>query len=102
MSDEELSSDIPDCDPFFSNYGPSFELTLNPGRRPNMNSSESVDDILEEAFSKYLRDTFFCIHQRITFTAMLVSITNNVHLTLVEGIFHCFSNKLVRAHFQFV
>ena len=52
VSNQELSTDIPDCDPYFSNYGPSFELSLNPGRRPNMNSSESVDDILEEAFSK--------------------------------------------------
>ena len=49
-----------------------------------------------------VRDPFFCIPQRITFTAIVVSITNDVHLTLMEGNLHWFINKLVRAHFQFV
>ena len=50
----------------------------------------------------YCRDPFFCIPQRITFTAIVVSITNDVHLTLMEGNLHWFINKLVRAYFQFV
>ena len=50
--DQDLSQDIPDCDTFFEEYGPSFELTLTPGRRPNLNSSESINDLLEEAFSE--------------------------------------------------
>ena len=52
VSEEDLSVDIPDADPFFGKYGPSFELTLTPGRRPNLNSSEILNDLLEEAFSK--------------------------------------------------
>ena len=52
--------------------------------------------------SLYTRDPFFCIPQRITFTAIVVSITNDVHLTLMEGNLHWFINKLVRAYFQFV
>jgi len=46
----ELSSDIPDSDLFFDQYGPSFELSILPGRRPNLNSAEEVNDHLEEAF----------------------------------------------------
>ena len=47
---EELASDIPDTDPFFEEYGPSFELSLLPGRRSNLNTTEDVSDHLEEAF----------------------------------------------------
>ena len=54
------------------------------------------------AVCMYIRDPFFCIPQRITFTAIVVSITNDVHLTLMEGNLHWFINKLVRAYFQFV
>ena len=52
---EELSTDIPDTDPFFEQYGPSFELTLMPGKRKNLNSSETISDLLEQAFSKSLQ-----------------------------------------------
>jgi hypothetical protein len=52
VTGEDLPSDIPDCDPFFSRYGPSFELTLSPGRRANLNTKEYVNDLLEEAFGK--------------------------------------------------
>ena len=45
-----FSEDIPESDPFFEKYGPSFELSLSPGRRADLNSTEAVDDLLEEAF----------------------------------------------------
>jgi hypothetical protein len=45
-----LSEDIPDSDPFFPKYGPSFELAITQGMRTNSNSAQDLDDILEEAF----------------------------------------------------
>ena len=62
VMDQDLSQDIPDCDTFFEEYGPSFELTLTPGRRPNLNSSESINDLLEEAFSEQLFEGYWYIH----------------------------------------
>lgn len=50
IGDHELSSDIPDTDPYFKRYGPSFELSLAPGCRANLNSNEDICDNLEEAF----------------------------------------------------
>jgi len=47
---EELATDIPDTDPYFDKYGPSFELSILPGRRSNLNTQEDVSDNLEEAF----------------------------------------------------
>jgi hypothetical protein len=47
-----LSEDIPDSDPFFPKYGPSFELAITQGMRTNSNSAQDLDDILEEAFGK--------------------------------------------------
>jgi len=47
---KELATDIPDSDPFFDKYGPSFELSILPGRRSNLNTQEDVSDNLEEAF----------------------------------------------------
>ena len=47
---EDLPSDIPDCDPYFEEYGPSFEIDLLPGQRRNCNSKEDIDDLLEETF----------------------------------------------------
>jgi hypothetical protein len=45
-----LSEDIPDSDPFFPKYGPSFELAITQGMRTNSNSAQDLDDILEKAF----------------------------------------------------
>jgi hypothetical protein len=45
-----LNPDIPDTDPFFSKYGPSFELAVSRGSRTNKNTDQELDDILEEAF----------------------------------------------------
>ena len=47
---KDLPTDIPDCDPYFEHYGPSFELELLPGKRRNCNLKEDIDDLLEEAF----------------------------------------------------
>lgn len=47
---QELPVDIPDADPYFDQYGPSFELSLTPGCRSNANSNEEICDNLEEAF----------------------------------------------------
>ena len=44
-------TDIPDSDAYFEKYGPSFEITVTPGQRANLNTSENVNDCLEEAFT---------------------------------------------------
>ncbi len=54
----KLPEDIPDCDPFFEKYGPSFELAVTPGRRKNTNTKEELDDLLEEAFGKIAKSLF--------------------------------------------
>jgi len=48
---EEIDNEIPDCDPFFEYYGPSFELEVTPGCVRNNNSSQQVDAILKVAKS---------------------------------------------------
>ena len=53
-----LSQDIPDSDPFFPDYGPSFELSVTQGLRPNLNSTQEMDDILEQAFGNLAFSVF--------------------------------------------
>jgi histone deacetylase 8 len=42
-----LPEDIPDEDPFFTEYGPSFEFVTAPGQRKDMNNQEYVRNLLE-------------------------------------------------------
>ena len=44
-----LTSDIPECDPFFSLYGPSFELDITKGNRINENKEDEVSNIIKAA-----------------------------------------------------
>ena len=47
-----LSNDIPET-PFFSLYGPSFELSITKGLRMSDNTDEDIKKISETALSKY-------------------------------------------------
>lgn len=46
---KEIDNEIPDCDPFFQYYGPSFELEVTPGCAKNNNSNQQVDEIIKTA-----------------------------------------------------
>ena len=46
---KELDIDIPENDEFFHRYGPSFELNINVGRRPNRNTVESIQTVINTA-----------------------------------------------------
>ena len=47
---EKPNDDIPDTHPDFDKFGPSFEISISPGRRQNLNTNETLSDCLEEAF----------------------------------------------------
>ena len=49
--DKQLDNEIPDHDPFFTRYGPSFELEVTPGCAKNMNSENRVEEIIETALT---------------------------------------------------
>jgi len=55
----DLPEDIPDSDRFFSKYGPSFEMSIGKGRRPNRNSEKYIKDTIKLAlgYVKLLPDT---------------------------------------------
>jgi len=42
----DLPVDIPDQDRFFTRYGPSFELAINRGRRPNRNTDQELNFLI--------------------------------------------------------
>ena len=48
-----LHDDIPETDRFFEAYGPSFELSIAKGRRPNRNSEAYINDTIKLALSKF-------------------------------------------------
>jgi len=47
----KLHDDIPETDRFFEAYGPSFELSIGKGRRPNRNSDAYIRDTIKLALS---------------------------------------------------
>ena len=49
----KLHDDIPETDRFFEAYGPSFELSIGKGRRPNRNSDVYIRDTIKLALSKF-------------------------------------------------
>ena len=49
----KLHDDIPETDRFFEAYGPSFELSIGKGRRPNRNSDAYIRDTIKLALSKF-------------------------------------------------
>ena len=50
-----IPNDVPET-PFFSLYGPSFELTLQKGLRASENTDEDIKLISETALSKFMFD----------------------------------------------
>lgn len=44
----DVENDIPDSDPFFLTYGPSYELNIDPGFRKDENSSLELHGLLEK------------------------------------------------------
>ena len=44
-----VNEDISGEDPYFSLYGPSFDLNITPGKRPNRNHKEYIEEILSIA-----------------------------------------------------
>lgn len=52
---DPLDDDIPDEDPFFPIYGPSFELQISPGLRQSLNSSEEIQKIIKQSL-EYLEE----------------------------------------------
>lgn len=44
----EIDNDIPDTDPFFLTYGPSYEMRIDPGFRKDENISSEVDILLQQ------------------------------------------------------
>ena len=45
----ELDTDIPDCDPFFLDYGPDFQLGVSKGCVRNSNTEEEVERLIRVA-----------------------------------------------------
>jgi len=47
-----LDSDIPDCDPFFLDYGPDYCVEIDKTSIKNQNTEESVNSLIEHTLSK--------------------------------------------------
>ncbi|XP_044255540.1 histone deacetylase 8-like isoform X2 [Tribolium madens] len=48
---EEVDNDIPDSSEFFINYGPTYELRIDPGKQKDFNSGDYINKLLKTVVS---------------------------------------------------
>jgi hypothetical protein len=48
LTNSAISPEIPDTDPFFLAYGPDYEISVSPGCIKNANTTEELEQLLQE------------------------------------------------------